>query len=534
MTKLVYIKFSTSLVNEHLVGVNNIFLSFLDTVFVNIICSVYVKEGVDTFLKSVMKPDDIVYATGHTSEFLTSKGISVKNTETLSGFRDLIGGRVKTLSPAIFAGILSTRDEKSRHELKDQGFPEFDMVICNLYPFAEAAKSGNLDSMIENIDIGGITLIRAAAKNYRHVTVICDPSDYSWIADQIRKNGSLDEKTRARLALKAFQVAADYDILIHRKLNHSFTGSEFPDDLFLAYSGGNKLRYGENPDQEAYLYSDGSGDGIPNASQLNGKELSYNNILDANSAFETVLDFDEATVVIVKHLIPCGVSSSEDLDIAYDLAFESDPESAYGYVLAINRKLDLKTAKKISKHFTEVVIAPDYDREALDLLRKKKNLRILQVPLTRDEEMRVRSVSNGILLQTPMNVHSSDLELKTSKPATESQLEDLLFAWRVVAHCRSNAIVLAKDLATVGVGAGQTSRVRALRIAGEIAGEKASGSVLASDAFFPFADSVELAHQLGVRAIIQPGGSIRDDEVIKKCEELGIPLYFTGKRVFQH
>lgn len=500
----------------------------------NIIASVHDKKGLDVFLKSVLKSNDVLYATGHTLEFLISSGIEAKSTEILSGFQDLLGGRVKTLSPAIFAGILSTRDEKSKLELKKQGFPEFDMVICNLYPFAEAARSGNLDDMIENIDIGGITLIRAAAKNYRHVAVICDPADYSQISEEIQKNGELDEKTRAELALKAFQIAADYDVVIQDRLNLTFNGSEFSEKLFLSYTGGKRLRYGENPDQEAFMYSDGSMGGIPNAFQMSGKELSYNNILDANSAFETALDFDDPTVVIVKHLIPCGVSSSEDLARSYDLAFESDSESAYGYVLATNRKLDLKTAERISQHFTEVVVAPEYDSEAFDLLRKKKNLRILRVPFERDMRMRARSVSNGILLQTPMRVDDTSIELKTSMAASESQLRDLMFAWKVVAHCRSNAIVLAKDMATVGVGAGQTSRVRALRIAGEIAGDKAKGSVLASDAFFPFSDSAELAHKLGARAIIQPGGSIRDNEVIQKCEELGIPLYFTGKRVFLH
>lgn len=500
----------------------------------NILASVHNKEELDRFLGSILSASDTVYATGHTFDYLLSKGIAAKSTKELSGFQELVGGRVRTLAPGIFAGILSTRDETSSSELKEHGFPEFEMVICNLYPFEEAAKSGNLNAMIENIDIGGITLIRAAAKNYKYVTAICDPSDYGPVSEEIRLNGSVSEKTRADLALKAFQVAADYDIMIHNKLNLALNNSAFSSHLLLSYLKGKGLRYGENPDQVAYLYSDGSSYGIPNAFQMSGKELSYNNILDANSALETVMDFEEPTIVVVKHLIPCGVASSLDLAKAYQLAYESDSESAYGYVLATNAKLTVSAAEAVSHHFAEVVVAPDYETEAFHLLRKRKNLRILRAPLYRDEGMRIRSVSNGVLLQTPMSVEVSKLELKTSQGADASTLEDLQFAWKVVAHCRSNAIVLAKNKATVGVGAGQTSRVRALRIAGEIGSGKTDGSVLASDAYFPFADSVELAHKLGVKAIIQPGGSIRDNEVIAKCEETGIALYITGKRVFLH
>ena len=500
----------------------------------NILASCHDKEGLAGFLSSFMKEGDTVYATGNTQQYLLSKGINAKGTKELSGFQELVGGRVKTLTPGVMAGILSPRDELSRKQLSDLHFPEFDMVICNLYPFAEAAKENNLESMIENIDIGGITLIRSAGKNYRYVTVICDIADYQKVSREITDSGTVSESTRMYLALKAFSTAADYDILIYNALNRSLIGMESPRDLYLSYRNGKKLRYGENPDQSAWFYTDGTQRGIANATQLNGKELSYNNILDTNSAYETVLEFDLKTTVIVKHLTPCGVSSANTLVDSYEKAFEADPESAYGFVMATNAKFDVPTASAMSKHFAEIVIAPDYETEALQILKKKKNLRILKAVFERDAGNRIRSVSNGLLLQSPMTVMPASLEKKTTIAVDPKGMEDLIFAWKVVAHARSNAIVLAKNLSTVGIGAGQTSRIRALKIAGEMAGANGKGSVLASDAFFPFSDSVEEAHRLGVSAIIQPGGSIRDEEVIKRCEELQIPLYFTNKRTFLH
>jgi phosphoribosylaminoimidazolecarboxamide formyltransferase/IMP cyclohydrolase len=500
----------------------------------NILASVFDKNGLDSFLKNIIREGDLVYATGKTADFLKSSGIDAISTSKLSGFDELLGGRVKTLVPSIFAGILSNRDPRSNEELKAMKFPQFDMVISNLYPFRAAATSGDLNAMIENIDIGGVSLIRAAAKNYAHVSVVTSRDQYELISRIIREKGEIPLGVRQELALKAFALAASYDIDIYTSLSRNIIPEHSMENLFLGFTEGKKLRYGENPDQEAYMYSGNQGSGIPGAFQMSGKELSYNNILDSNAAFETALEFEEPTVVIVKHLTPCGVASSARLSEAYVRAFDADPESAYGFVMASNVEVDADTAALIAKNFAEVVVAPSYSKEAFEILRKRKNLRILRTRMTPDTEMRIRSVSGGILAQTPLRAFPIEPVLKTSMGATGSDLADLMFAWKVVAHARSNAIVLAKSNAVTGMGSGQTSRVRALKIAGELAGEKAKGSVLASDAYFPFSDSVEEAKRLGVVAIIQPGGSIRDNEVIAKCEQYSIPLYFTSKRVFLH
>ncbi|EQD31277.1 bifunctional phosphoribosylaminoimidazolecarboxamide formyltransferase/IMP cyclohydrolase [mine drainage metagenome] len=500
----------------------------------NILASVFEKKGLDSFLGKIIRKGDIVYATGKTAEFLNSSGIDAVSTSSLSGFDELLGGRVKTLVPSIFAGILSNRDPKSNDELKALKFPLFDMVVSNLYPFRDASRTGDLGAMIENIDIGGVSLIRAAAKNYAHVTVITGPDEYGRVSQVIALNGSVPLKMREELAVKAFAVAAQYDIEIYNSLTQKLLPEKRMENLFLSFQDGIRLRYGENPDQEAFMYHGTDGLGIPNALQMSGKELSYNNILDSNAAYETAIEFEDPTVVIVKHLTPCGVASSGKLSEAYKKAFEADPESAYGFVMSSNREIDHDTASIIAKNFAEVVVAPSYSQEAFEILRKRKNLRILRSNFTPDMSMRIRSVSGGILAQTPLRAMPIQPELKTAVGASPEAMEDLIFAWKVVAHSRSNAIVLAKSRTVTGMGSGQTSRVRALKIAGELAGKKAEGSVLASDAYFPFADSVEEARRLGIRAIIQPGGSIRDEEVIKKCEEYSIPLYFTGKRVFLH
>ena len=500
----------------------------------NILASVYDKNGLDSFLKDILHEGDIVYATGKTADFIKSAGIDAISTSKLSGFEELLGGRVKTLVPSIFAGILSNRDAKSNEELKAMKFPQFDMVISNLYPFHEAAASGKLDAMIENIDIGGISLIRAAAKNFAHVSVITAKDQYVPISRIIREKGTIPLNVRQELAIKAFSLAVTYDVDIYNSLSRKLLPEHSMENLFLGFTGGTRLRYGENPDQEAYMYHGDEKLGIPGASQMSGKELSYNNILDSNAALETALEFEQPTVVIVKHLTPCGVASSAKLSEAYSRAFDADPESAYGFVMAANVEIDAETAGLIAKNFAEVVVAPSYSNEAFEILRKRKNLRILKTSMKMDGEMRIRSVSGGVLAQTPLRALPVNTVLKTSMSAPESAMADLMFAWKVVAHARSNAIVLAKSYAVTGMGSGQTSRVRALKMAGEIAGEKAEGSVLASDAYFPFSDSVEEAKRLGVVAIIQPGGSIRDNEVIAKCEEYSIPLYFTGKRVFLH
>lgn len=495
--------------------------------------SVFDKSDLVPFLKGIAGKVDEIYSTGGTYKHLQDNGITVRNSSELTGFSEVLGGRVKTLHPRIFAGILSSRDEKSRIDTEKIGSPEFDLVIVNYYPFSEAAKKDDLDQMIENIDIGGVSLVRAAAKNYRNVLVLTDPADYVSFSRELLTSSSISMRTREKLALRALAKTAAYDVEIYnslyRKLNKSV-----PEELFLHFRGRSELRYGENPDQKGYLYSDGTEMGIANAEQLNGKELSYNNLVDADSAFETILEFNGPTVVVMKHNTPCGVATSPTLAEAMRKAIDADSESAYGSVIAVNRNVDMETIDAIGKVFVEVLVAPGYESDALERLQKRKNLRVLRVPLIKDPSLRYKSISNGILAQDPLTSKFGEPVLKTGVAASENQLRDLMFAWKVVAHCRSNAIVLAKDGKTTGICGGQTSRVEALRIAISKAGADARGAVLASDAYFPFRDSVELSSASGIAAIIQPGGSIRDEDVIKASEESSIPLYFTSKRVFLH
>lgn len=495
--------------------------------------SVFDKTGLISFIKGISSHLDEIYSTGGTYRHLKENGIEVKNSSELTGFGDILGGRVKTLHPKIFAGILSTRDVKSRSETKEIGAPDFDLVIVNYYPFEKVAEGGTLEEMVENIDIGGVSLVRAAAKNYQNVIVIPDPSLYGYVTEELSTAGKVSMRTREMLALRALARTAEYDISIYNSL-YGKLNNAVPDELFLHYTGKEELRYGENPDQKGYLFSDGSSNGIANAEQLNGKKLSYNNLVDADAAFETALEFEDITAVVVKHNTPCGVSSGDTLADALRKAIDADSESAYGSVIALNRKVDMATLDEMKKRFVEVLLAPDYDDDALERLRTRKNLRVLKVPFIRDESIRYKTISNGMVAQTPLRADIGTPILKTKKEADKGLVRDMVFAWKVVAHCRSNAIVLAKDRTTVGIGGGQTSRIEAMRIATSKAGEKAKGAVLASDAYFPFSDNVELAAENGVSAIIQPGGSIRDEEVIEASDKLNIPLYFTEKRVFLH
>lgn len=495
--------------------------------------SVFDKTGVVSLLKGISSKVDEVYSTGGTYNHLKENGVDVINSSELTGFGEVLGGRVKTLHPRIFAGILSDRKEESRKETESIGAPEFDLVVVNFYPFSRAAAGDDLGDMIENIDIGGVSLVRAAAKNYRNVSVLTDPKEYESFTRELMTSGSVSSRTREKLALRALAKCAEYDVQIYNSLYRKLVKT-VPEELFLNYRGKSELRYGENPDQKGFLYSDGSKKGIANAEQLNGKQLSYNNLVDADSAFETVLEFSDPTVVVMKHNTPCGVATSNNLSDAMRRAIDADSESAYGSVIAVNRNIDMKTIDEMGKLFVEVLIAPGYDEDALARLQKRKNLRVLRVPFEKDPSLRYKSISNGILAQDPLTSRFGEPLLKTSSKATESQLKDLLFAWKVVAHCRSNAIVLVKDGVTTGVCGGQTSRVEALRIAASKAGEKARGSVLASDAYFPFADNIEVAAESGISAVIQPGGSIRDEEVIKASDDASMPLYFTSKRVFLH
>ncbi len=495
--------------------------------------SVYDKTDLLDFLKFMGKSITEIYATDGTLRYLKENHVDAKPSSDLTGFGDLLNGRVKTLHPSIFAGLLSKRDTESEDQLKKYNYPDFDILISNLYPFELAAKSNNLEKMIENIDIGGVSLIRAAAKNYKNVITLSDPEDYQYVINEIETSKEISAKSREYLGLRAFSRAAMYDIMIYNKL-YTKLNNEEPDDIFLHGYDKIKLRYGENPEQAGYMYKTTNNVGIPNSIQLNGKELSYNNILDASAALETVQDFDDITSVIVKHRTPSGVASAETLKDAFIKSYNADPESAYGFVIAVNRELDMETAREMQHKFIEVLIAPDYAPDALSLLKKKKNLRILRSSLAKDKDYSITSVSGGMLLQSKLDPSLSSVDKKTELPDDQKIMDDLQFAWKVVAHTKSNAMVLARDRTTTGIGAGQTSRIEALKIAIDRAGTNARGSVLASDAFLPFDDSVIECNKYGIKAIIEPGGSIRDEDVIKRANEYGIPLYFTDKRVFLH
>ncbi len=493
----------------------------------NVLVSVSDTTGLIDLLKHV---NGNIYATPGTFKFLSDSGIKANKISDLTGFDDLLDGRVKTLHPGVFSGILSKRDQKSEEELKKYNYPDFDLVVCNLYDFKSNIDKP-IDELIEKIDIGGVSLIRAAAKNYRYVTVASSPDDYNIIINDI-KNGGISLRTREILALKAFSRTALYDSMIYQNLYKKINNDE-PHELFIYGYNKTVLRYGENPDQRGFIYRTDDKYGIPNAVQLNGKELSYNNIIDADAALETILEFNEPTAVIVKHRTPSGVSSSNNIKQAFINAYSADEESAYGFVLALNRTVDEETAMELSKHYIEVLIAPDYDINALNILKKKKNMRILKALFERSNDYVFQSIPGGILMQTPLKSDFQELKCMTFETDAETK-NDLIFAWKVSAHCKSNAIVLAKNLTTTGIGAGQTSRIESLRIAVQRSNGLSSGSVMASDGFIPFDDSIIEANKNGIKAVIEPGGSIRDNDVIKKAMEYKMPLYFTGKRVFLH
>jgi len=493
----------------------------------NILVSVYDKKGLAEFLKNIHWNNHRIYASGGTFRFLSENGIKSMNTSELTGFENLLDGRVKTLHPAIFSGLLSRDNEADNSSVEKMGYPVFHMVICNLYPFEKHLIHGDLNSMVENIDIGGVSLIRAAAKNSARVAVIVEPDDYHIVEEDMAQSGSISEDLRRRLAVKAFGLTAAYDSMIARGLSEKYKVDS--DNFILALNNGKRLRYGENPDQEGYIYP------LPGTGKWNvehGREMSYNNYLDASSALETCDDFSEPTAVVVKHNSPCGVASSSEIHDSLKNAINADRESAYGSVICVNREFNSKCAENMKDLFVEVVMAPSFSSEALEIISKKKNLRIVTYEKGQSK-MRIRSIYNSVLVQTLQNSNPDELKVVTGN-VDSNQMDDLLFAWKVVAHCRSNAMVLVKDKRTVGIGAGQTSRVEALRIAVSKAADNSKGSSLASDAYLPFVDNVEIAAEYGIATIIQPGGSIRDKDVIEACMNAGIGMVFTGKRVFLH
>ncbi len=501
----------------------------------------YDKTGILELANSLREMGADLVSTGGTYRTLVEEGkLPVQQVSDLTGFPEVLDGRVKTLHPSIHGGILARRDSADHmSQIARHGIGAIDMVVVNLYPFVETIgrPSVALDEALENIDIGGPTLIRAAAKNFKFVTIVVDPQDYHWIAERLRGPGLTIEERR-RLAQKAFQHVALYDTVIAGYLKER--DATFPEDLTLGYRKLYDLRYGENPHQKAALYTQvPPGGGIIGARQIHGKELSFNNILDADAAWQIVSDFPEPAAVIVKHTNPCGLAVHQDVAESYRRAFQGDPVSAYGGIVGFNRTVTAAAAEAMRRVFYEVVLAPGYEPQALGILERKRDLRILEVASpggSSNESFNFRQVSGGLLVQSQDTIEESAASWKvvTERRPTPGELEDLAFAWKAVKHIKSNAIVLAKDRALVGMGAGQPNRVTSVHLALRIAEERSQGSVLSSDAFFPFADSIEMAVQGGVTAIAQPGGSIRDQEVIEAANRSNIAMVFTGVRHFRH
>lgn len=508
--------------------------------------SVSDKTGLLDFVKELSKFQVEIISTGGTARLLKDNNIKVTEVSEYTGFPEMLDGRVKTLHPKIHAGLLALRDKPQHLQaLKEHNIGLIDMVVVNLYPFEQTInKPGvSIEEVIENIDIGGPSMLRSAAKNHRSVAVVSSPLRYNQIIEELNKNqGCLSEELLRQLAIEVFRATGHYDSVIYNYLrNYFYPGSKdvFAQALTLNFSKLQDLRYGENPHQKAAFYKEaGKTRGLINLKQLQGKELSFNNILDLNSAFELVKEFSGPAAVIVKHNNPCGAAEDKALDKAYLAAWKTDPLSAFGGIVALNRKLDLKTAKSIVKSgFLECIIAPGFDKEAESLFKDKKNLRLVALSdLEPISEPEFKRVTGGVLLQ---DKDSATLDLKnlkvvTRKKPTQKQMDSLIFAWKVAKHVKSNAIVLAQGLKTAGIGAGQMSRVDSVFIAAKKAGKSAPNCCLASDAFFPKPDAVILAAKKGAKAIIQPGGSISDAEIIKACDKLGLAMVFTGIRHFRH
>jgi len=504
--------------------------------------SVYDKTGITQFASGLIDLGFEILSTGGTQRALEQAGLKVTNVSDITGFPECLDGRVKTLHPDIHAGILAMRgNEEHMAQIQKLGVGLIDVVAVNLYPFKATIAQPNvtLEDAIENIDIGGPTMLRAAAKNWQDVASIVDPADYERVLASL-KNDGLERELLFDLCVKVFEHTAAYDALIAQYLR-ARNGGGYPDRLTLTYEKVQDMRYGENPHQSAAFYKeplDTKGT-LAEAEQLWGKELSFNNINDTNGALDCLREFEQTAVVAVKHANPCGVGTADSLYQAYMKAYEADPVSIYGGIVAANETVDKKTAEEMAKIFLEIVIAPEFTEEALKILKTKKNLRILRLKdLTapvKQSALDIKKPLGGLLVQQcDTALIAGELKTATKLAPTDSQLRDLLFAWKVVKHLKSNAIAVAKDGGTLGLGPGQVSRIWAAQIALQRAGEGAKGAVLASDAFFPFDDCVRLASEHGISAIIQPGGSVRDEDSIKACDELGIAMVLTNMRHFKH
>ncbi len=504
--------------------------------------SVSNKEGIVPFVQQLVGLGVEVISTGGTKKVLQENGVKVIGISEVTGFPEILDGRVKTLHPMIHGGLLAMRDSESHQaQLAEHGITPIDLVVVNLYPFKETISKADstFEDAIENIDIGGPTMLRSAAKNHKDVAVLVDPADYEGVITELKESGQVEVSTRRRLAAKVFRHTAAYDAMISNYLTEAVE-EKHPESLTVTFEKKQGLRYGENPHQQAAFYEAplASEFSIASARQLHGKELSYNNINDADTALQIVKEFKDPAVVAVKHMNPCGVGTGATTIEAYRRAYEADPVSIFGGIIAFNTEVDKETAELLHELFLEIVIAPSFSEDALTVLKQKKNLRLLLVDMNGEDVMQSRMVSvrGGLLVQDEdqAGFDEATITVPTKREPTEQEWADLKLAWKVVKHVKSNAIVLAKDSQTVGVGAGQMNRVGAAKIAIEQAGEKAVGSALGSDAFFPMNDTVEAAAKAGVTAIIQPGGSIKDEDSIKKADEYGIAMVFTGMRHFKH
>ncbi|WP_346354839.1 bifunctional phosphoribosylaminoimidazolecarboxamide formyltransferase/IMP cyclohydrolase [Azotosporobacter soli] len=505
--------------------------------------SVSDKTGIVEFATKLHALGIEIISTGGTYKALAAAGIPAIYVTEVTGFPEILDGRVKTLNPYIHGGILAVRDNPDHiAALEEHGIRGIDLVVVNLYPFRQTiAKPGvSLEEAVENIDIGGPAMIRAAAKNFRDVTVVVNPERYAALLEQLANKGESEASFRMMLAREAYSHTAEYDACISRYLRAAAGETELPDTLHVVYEKVQSLRYGENPHQAAAFYRNRLAPvwGVAGAKQLHGKELSYNNIVDVEAAYQIVRDFSAPAVTIIKHTNPCGTAQADTIADAYQLALDADPVSAYGGIIGLNRVVDKAAAEKMSGLFVEAVIAPGFEVEALEVLMKKANVRLLAADFSDTDrtDQELKSVSGGVLLQERdlQTAPREAMRVVSKREPSEREWAELMLAWNVVKHVKSNAIVVAKDGATLGVGAGQMNRVGSAGIALAQAGAKASGAVLASDAFFPFRDSIDAAAAAGIKAIIQPGGSMRDDESIQAADEHGIAMVFTGMRHFKH
>ena len=509
--------------------------------------SVSDKEGIVEFAKELKAMGVEIISTGGTKKAFKDAGVDALDISDITGFPEMLDGRVKTLHPKVHGGLLALRENKEHMEtIKKHEIQEIDMVVINLYPFKAVIKKPgiSIEDVIENIDIGGPSMIRSAAKNAQSVVVLTDKADYPTVLAEM-KSGGVKLETLNYLRVKAYKTTADYDTYISNYLESRILGSDgLSDRILISADKKQGMRYGENPHQKAafYVFPDFPETGPGNCEQLHGKELSFNNIYDMDAALTIVKAFDDPAAVIIKHANPCGVAISNDITDAYVKAYEADPLSAYGGICAMNRKCTKGIADKVEKMFMEVIIAPDYDADALEILKAKKNIRIMKCGELKKSTgkgiqfMDIRKVTGGLLVQEAdlKAVDKSELRAVTKREASAQEMKDMEFAWKVCKYVKSNAIVIAKDGVAIGIGPGQTNRVGAMGIAIKNAGEKAKGAVLASDAFFPFKDNVEAAAAAGITAIIQPGGSVRDTDSIVCADEKNIAMVFTGTRHFRH